>query len=636
MSKIDAHARNLRELLGGKRYFVDTFQREYRWKSEQIDALVADLTGAFLRAWRPDHPRSEGEKYPSYFLGSVIISGEEARGSVIDGQQRLTSLTLMLIWVFRKLPVTMTRTEWERLIFTESYGQKSFALDVPERTAALEGLLADGDVTIESETPESVKNIVGRFADIDEAMPEALKTEPGLISFADWLINNVYLVEIRTKADDEAYAIFETMNDRGLALSETDMLKGYLLSRIPASAARDRLNALWKKRINELIAIDQREEAIRNKEGEAIKAWLRAQHAATIRLREKDARPGDFDRIGTELHRWVKDKAEDLKLSDGAACERFIQRDFDFYTGWYLRLRRAADKPQPGLEPIFCNADIKFTLQYPLMLAPIRLDDDEATAWRKAKVVATFIDILINRRVWNGRGVDYNTMSYAMFETVLKNIRGRSAAECAAFFADYLQKEKEAPPFAQNPTFGLLAVHKKTMRRYLARMAAWLDVQAGTDQAEAPLLTRYLVTMGKSAYDIEHIIPDTFGTDSAGYASALDFREGRNRIGGLLLLPKSVNRSLNDDPYVQKRGKYGTQNTLAKTLEPTAYQNDPQFNRVVSEFGFRHLDAFTRSEAEERQAVYARLADRIWSPERLWREAGVAAPVPAATAEAAE
>ncbi len=107
-------------------------------------------------------------------------------------------------------------------------------------------------------------------------------------------------------------------------------------------------------------------------------------------------------------------------------------------------------------------------------------------------------------------------------------------------------------------------------------------------------------------------------------------------IGGLLLLPKSVNRSLNDDPYVQKRGKYGTQNTLAKTLDPTAYQNDPQFNRVVSEFGFRHLDAFTRSEAEERQAVYARLAERIWSPERLWREAGVATPVPAATAEAAE
>ncbi len=447
MSKIDAHARNLRELLGGKRYFVDTFQREYRWKSEQMGALVADLTGAFLRAWRPDHPRPQSSIYPSYFLGSVIISGESGSGSIIDGQQRLTSLTLLLIWVFRHIPENENRGPWRDLIITEARGERSFALDVPERTPALNELIEHGDAAVGDETPESVRNIFARFEDIEEAMPEELRSGLGHLIFADWLIYNVYLVEIRTKADDEAYAIFETMNDRGLALSETDMLKGYLLSRITASAARDRLNALWKKRINELIAIDQREEAIRNKEGEAIKAWLRAQHAATIRLREKDARPGDFDRIGTELHRWVKDKAEDLKLSDGAACERFIQRDFDFYTGWYLRLRRAADKPQPGLEPIFCNADIKFTLQYPLMLAPIRLDDDEATAWRKAKVVATFIDILINRRVWNGRGVDYNTMSYAMFETVLKNIRGRSAAELRRIFRGLSPEGEGSPAF---------------------------------------------------------------------------------------------------------------------------------------------------------------------------------------------
>ena len=61
--------------------------------------LITDLTGRFLSAWKQGHSRSDVAAYPSYFLGPIIVSGEGGGLSVIDGQQRLTSLSILLIWL---------------------------------------------------------------------------------------------------------------------------------------------------------------------------------------------------------------------------------------------------------------------------------------------------------------------------------------------------------------------------------------------------------------------------------------------------------------------------------------------------------------------------------------------------------
>ena len=58
MPAIDAKARNVRELLGGKKYTIDYFQREYRWRTKEIGELVTDLTGRFLAVWKQSHQRA--------------------------------------------------------------------------------------------------------------------------------------------------------------------------------------------------------------------------------------------------------------------------------------------------------------------------------------------------------------------------------------------------------------------------------------------------------------------------------------------------------------------------------------------------------------------------------------------------
>src|SRR5205814_8058532 len=129
-------------------------------------------------------------------------------------------------------------------------------------------------------------NIIGRYRDIEDHYPEDLAGEV-LPYFADWLIENVYLVEITAYSDEDAYTIFETMNDRGLSLTPTDMLKGYLLANITDPVIRARASSFWKKRIAELQELGKEEDA------DAIKAWLRSQYADSIRDRKRGAQPKD-------------------------------------------------------------------------------------------------------------------------------------------------------------------------------------------------------------------------------------------------------------------------------------------------------------------------------------------------------
>ena len=94
---IDGRARTVRELLDKAKYAIDFYQREYAWQERQVRELIDDLTGKFLDSFDPRHSRHEVESYGHYFLGSIVISHKRGQRFVVDGQQRLTTLTLLLI-----------------------------------------------------------------------------------------------------------------------------------------------------------------------------------------------------------------------------------------------------------------------------------------------------------------------------------------------------------------------------------------------------------------------------------------------------------------------------------------------------------------------------------------------------------
>ena len=97
--KIDADDRNVFDVLNERKYTVDYFQREYSWEQRHIEQLITDLTSTFLDVYSEGDPRTKVEHYNNYYLGPFVVSSKDGTKSIIDGQQRLTSLTLLLIFL---------------------------------------------------------------------------------------------------------------------------------------------------------------------------------------------------------------------------------------------------------------------------------------------------------------------------------------------------------------------------------------------------------------------------------------------------------------------------------------------------------------------------------------------------------
>jgi hypothetical protein len=377
------------------------------------------------------------------------------------------------------------RVELKDLIFSVKYGKKDFNLAVPDRAVVMESLLAD-TVPDVSAAPESVQNLVARYQDLDALLPEEID-DHALPYFCDWLTEHVHFVEITATTEEDAYTIFETMNDRGLSLTPLDMLKGYLLAHISDPPKRNLAAKVWRERIEALRKLGKDEDS------DAVKAWLRARHAKTVRERHRGAENKDFERIGTEFHRWVDKNAEDLKLKSTDDFFRFTHDEMTFYTRQFQRLREASDVIEPGLESVYHVAAFNFTLHYPMLLAPLNPNDPADVIDNKIRVVATFLDILLARRAVNYLTLTFAALSYTIFG-IMKEIRGKDVADLAKLLRKKLD-EQDCDFASANKGhrkgfdgFALNQWSRKYIKVLLGRMTAFVEQQSGMGTTAATYL----------------------------------------------------------------------------------------------------------------------------------------------------
>ena len=415
--EIDGDAKTVRQLLAHARYTLDYYQREYSWKTEQVTDLIDDLTNKFLDNYTKGDRTTQVRSYDHYFLGSIIISNTDGERFIVDGQQRLTTLTMLLIRVRVLLESKSEKDEVTPLIFSTSYGEEGFNLDIQDREPIMNALYSGESLEAfqSDKHSESIRNIASRYNDIERHF-DLQGNE--LSCFAIWLLQKVYLVEITAYGNEDAYTIFETMNDRGLSLTPADMLKGYLLANITDTNQRNSANEVWRGQIQILKNIGKDGDA------DAIKAWLRSQYAETIRERKKGAKSRDFELIGTEFHRWVRDNKNRLGLNLSGDFVRFIEENFEFYAQWYHQLMKAADSLTSDLECVYYNAQNDFRLQYPLLQSTLRVGEKEIESFQKIQIVSRFLDILLHRRIWNSHRITSKTMVYPVFR-VMSDIRDK-------------------------------------------------------------------------------------------------------------------------------------------------------------------------------------------------------------------
>ena len=218
VSFVDAREKRIAGVLQGRKFAIDEYQREYKWQTKHLEELLEDLYNAFSRHYDENHERREVAHYPGYFLGSIIINKRDNQDFIVDGQQRITTLTLLLIYIrnLKRDNPELTVPDFDDCIYSEKYGDRSFNLDIPERRQCLEALFAEGQFEGETDS-QSVRNMMERYEDLNQLFPRNLEG-PALPFFVDWLLEKVELVEITATSNEDAYTIFESGIIKGYQL----------------------------------------------------------------------------------------------------------------------------------------------------------------------------------------------------------------------------------------------------------------------------------------------------------------------------------------------------------------------------------------------------------------------------------
>ncbi len=606
-NKIEATDTSINALLKDQKFTIDYFQREYRWQEKHIKLLIEDLTTTFLKSYKEGEKRSEVAKYQSYYLGPIVFSTNPDNGkkSIIDGQQRITSITLLLIYLNHLQKNNKNKINITELIFSEKYGEKSFNMSDETREECLKALFELGEYEIKESDDETVVNMVERYEDITQTFPEEI-TESALPFFIDWFIENVVIVEITAYSDDNAYTIFETMNDRGLNLTPTEMLKGYVLSKITDKKQRTEINDLWKDEVQKL------HEHGETTDQSFFQAWFRGKYAVSIRPGKAGSENQDFELIGSRFHGWFKDNHKELfKLKTSDGFYSFFKNQFPFFVKWYingLNGQITYDSSVPHLNYINYMG-IAESLQEPLLLSSINYSDDNETIKKKLDFVARYIETFTVRRSVNYKKFGQTAIKYTMFN-VIKLIRNNDLKTLGQNLSNEVEQITEKWDGVWD--FGLHGMNRKFVKHLLSRVSSYVDNLVGKDTT----YVNYHHPNGKQ-FEIEHIWANKFEEHSDEFDQKNDFQTWRNSIGALVLLPQGTNQSFNSDKYTDKLEHYIKENTYAQTLHPTYYSKNPNFLKsdIIQSFGFKSHQSFKKDDIGERQKLVQRICERLWTNE---------------------
>ena len=447
-------------------------------------------------------------------------------------------------------------------------------------------------------------NLNNRYEGIQESFPEYI-SENCLSHFIDWFVRNVVIVEITAYSDDNAYTIFETMNDRGLSLTSTEMLKGYVLSRISDRNQRNEINEIWKIQIQNLNNFSK------NTGQTFFHAWFRAKYAESIRPGRAGAENQDFENIGSRFHNWFKENHQTLfKLVDSDDFYLFFKIKFPFYVKWYLKLLQARHIFTNNLKHIhhINSWGIAYSLQEPLLLstiscAQLQLDEDNE---RKVDLVAKFIETFTIRRSINYKKFGHTAIKYAMFN-IIKRIRNNSEQELTSNLS---QEVNDMPQKWEAMTnFRLHKMNRKFVKHLLSRICSYTDNLVGKDTS----YVTYHHPNGKQ-FQIEHIWNDEFEEYTDEFTQITDFQNWRNSIGALILIPQGTNQSYSDAPYEDKLEHYLKENTYAQTLHKDYYYKNPNFlnNETINLLQFKKHNEFKKRDIAERTELVRRICEKIW------------------------
>lgn len=240
---IEVNKQSVRQLLEtgkNKKFIIPEYQRPYAWSDEQIQVLFDDLV---------EYTINDSES--TYFLGTIVAyENDDQEQEIIDGQQRITTLFLLLRAVYSKLEHSLEkeaiylRSQIEPAIWEQDDLTGEVNLDkilITSKVMGDDGNQEFAKILVSGKAdPKSNSNYSKNYIQLQHLIDDYATNEPlSFYRFVSNILNRAILLPIMADSQDTALTIFSTLNDRGLALSDADIFKAKIYNRLDSQGKKD-------------------------------------------------------------------------------------------------------------------------------------------------------------------------------------------------------------------------------------------------------------------------------------------------------------------------------------------------------------------------------------------------------------
>ncbi len=550
----DTSSNTLRQLLGnGLTYEIPKFQRDYSWENEQWDDLWQDIQTII------------NGKEPGHYLGYLVLQTSNNKNfKVIDGQQRITTISILILAVIKALqklvdtkidadsnlkriesfrnsyigyldPVTIIATN--KLILNRNndtfYRNKLVPLDqLPKR-----GL---------NSSERLMKNCFEWFA---TKIQNKYTTGESLAEFVDKTVDKLFFTVISVNDELNAFRVFETLNARGVQLSASDLLKNYLFSIVDSDSPHQseilQIESLWGNIIGKLGS-------------EKFAEFLRFYWNSKF----KTVRKNDLFKA---IRRNIKSKSEVFSLI----------RNLEKSSDTYIALKNPYDELWKESKNIISNLNVLkvFQVRQPFSLLLAGYDELKSNDFEKLLKHLTIISFrynIIGGLNPNDQETIYNELSLSIRqnklydERILKKIDPKDEFFETAF---------------SNKDFKRTARNHKIVKYILAKI-------------EKNLYSND-IDLFSELYTIEHIMPEDIEEHWETIPDDV-YERCVYRLGNLAILEKNLNKEAGTKNFESKKKVFSKSSLKTTTAIPEHYQ------------------VWTENEINSRQGQLAKKAKSIW------------------------
>jgi hypothetical protein len=604
MARIENHKYSIDEAFRECFYIIPDYQREYVWTDKEVHLLLEDI-----------NEQIDAGSTREYFIGTVLVSPAEQKNqyNVIDGQQRLTTLFLLLCalkHIFHEGPQRQALSGLISTSYTDSNGETQVSLKLDPRyenasdvmnklveidgdpAAVRSGVLASGVTSF-----GSLENLINAYATLYRYLQDNYDDVSKLKKYWGYLANNVVFIQISTDVSS-ALKIFETINERGVGLNSMDLLKNLLFTQVSPDQF-SKLKDEWKKITSPL-------EKGKEKPLRFLRYFLMANYVVK---NEK----GESVIYEDKIYDWFTNK-------DNAALCDYAGKPFDFVrkvirnVEHYINFTNGFSndgKPSLAMDSLKRLAGGAFSLHFVLLLAAAPLPKPLFDHFISQLESFLFYYIFTKTPT---KELEKVFSTWADELRIIAAIGDSTAQKekINAFVTEHFQKNMDAKAQELSDAlkrFSLYSMQQYRTRYLLARLAQHVDM--AFSGVKTPGSLEPYTTL-----EIEHILPDTPTAElrnawMAENPSAL-YDDYKTRLGNLTLLEKPINIVASNDFYPKKQEEYRKSNNyLTRSLvELTNVGQNTSISRINEK-----LEAFPTWNAasiDKRHALLMALAQDIW------------------------